>query len=292
MPTLHLHDFDDTLARSLSAVQIMEAVAPEVPFGAWWHDPELAKSALSITQPRYHNWDRIDRASGVHLILTGRNGAAVEDWLKQHRDDPDIGRAVRKIHKVISVSPTSMPWTKGIGVTRAKSMVVRDIKKVWDGPIRFYDDDPENIAEMRRSHPEVKSFLIEPARVRNPKQPESDPERFNWLSLAQVRKALPEMDKRGVSKVARSARGFIPAYKRAKGRWKRLGESSGPWEGRHWVDVRNGFVARHMGQVRENNEPLWEKHKGEWRPTRRHLALIAWAYTPSPKRLQKYLRKG
>lgn len=39
----------------------------------------------------------------------------------------------------------------------------------------------------------------------------------------------------------------------------------------------------------ENDEPLWEPVEGErlHQPTRRHLALIVWAYTPD---LLRYLR--
>lgn len=76
--------------------------------------------------------------------------------------------------------------------------------------------------------------------------------------------------KRGVSKVARSTRGFMRAYQRA-GSWANLSDA--------WRRKRNAFVARHMAQVRNNNEQLWNGGK----PSRRALALIMWAYMPPGK---------
>jgi hypothetical protein len=70
---------------------------------------------------------------------------------------------------------------------------------------------------------------------------------MKWLSLATVRKYEPMARALGVSEVARSSRGFLTAYKRAKGDPAKL-----PTE---WHAKRS----------------------------RRHLALIMWAY--SPKRL-------
>jgi hypothetical protein len=78
---------------------------------------------------------------------------------------------------------------------------------------------------------------------------------------------------RGVSTVARSARGFMRAYQRA-GSFARLS----PW----WKRRREGFIARHMAQAMRG-EALWERVRGRWRPTRRALALIMWAFMP-PRR--------
>lgn len=80
----------------------------------------------------------------------------------------------------------------------------------------------------------------------------------------------------GVSAVARSPRGFMRAYERA-GTWARLD----PW----WKNRRNAFVARHMAQVRQNNEKLWKQDKsGNLRPSRRCLALLCWAFMPPGRR--------
>jgi len=81
---------------------------------------------------------------------------------------------------------------------------------------------------------------------------------YPWLPLSEILKYEPEMKRLGVSKVARSPRGFTTAYKRVGPAIKR-----GVWAKR-----RDAFIARHMAQYRKN-------------PTyRRWLALVAWAYRP------------
>jgi hypothetical protein len=67
----------------------------------------------------------------------------------------------------------------------------------------------------------------------------------------------------------------MTAYRRAGGDPNRLSE--------HWARKRDNFVSRHMAQVKAHGEPLWQ----DGVPTRRHLALIMWAYSPSPARLAK-----
>jgi hypothetical protein len=83
----------------------------------------------------------------------------------------------------------------------------------------------------------------------------------------------------GVSEVARSPRGFLTAYKEASGRSSELDD--------FWADRRHGFLARHMAQVEGNREALWKTYKGQKVPTRRHLALIAWAYSPEAAELAR-----
>lgn len=92
------------------------------------------------------------------------------------------------------------------------------------------------------------------------------------MSLKAIRKYVPEMRRKGVSVVARSPRGFLTAYTRAGGRMSHLSK----W----WRDRRLGFIKRHMAQVRKRGEKLWKGGK----PSRRALALIAWAYMPRGKR--------
>lgn len=101
-----------------------------------------------------------------------------------------------------------------------------------------------------------------------------------YLPLSWIESLEPQARKQGVSRVARSRAGFLSAYKATRGDSGRLSK--------FWRGKRDGFVARHMGQVKKNNEPLWTK---DGHPTRRHLALIMWAYSPQPAKLQAYLQK-
>ena len=77
--------------------------------------------------------------------------------------------------------------------------------------------------------------------------------------------------------MARSPRGFLAAYDAAGGNPEHLSE--------HWVETRANFLTRHIAQARAHGESWWED--GE--PTRRHLALIAWAHSPTPARLLRWM---
>lgn len=94
-----------------------------------------------------------------------------------------------------------------------------------------------------------------------------------WLPIGKVNWWTRLAARLGVSEVARSGRGFLAAYRRAGGNPNRLSD--------YWYFHREGFVARHMAQARKNREPFW---LGEL-PTRRHLALIMWAYSPTASRV-------
>ena len=86
-----------------------------------------------------------------------------------------------------------------------------------------------------------------------------------------------EARRTGVSHVAAGPGGFLEAYRRARGKPGALGYHA---TGESWRSRRNNFVARHMAQVLARREPLWTA-SGE--PSRRHLALAVWAYSPTPR---------
>jgi hypothetical protein len=101
---------------------------------------------------------------------------------------------------------------------------------------------------------------------------------YKWLPLDLVEDFEPLAESLDVSTVARSSRGFLPQFKKAGGDPDELTD--------YWRRKRNGFVARHMAQVRNNDEALWDK---DGIPSRRHLALIMWAYSPQEARLDRFL---
>lgn len=92
---------------------------------------------------------------------------------------------------------------------------------------------------------------------------------MRYLPLACIARHEPAMRARGVSTVARSPRGFLTAWKRAGGDPAKLSP--------YWRQRRAGFIARHMAQMEQHHEP---PRGPDGAPTRRHLALIAWAYSP------------
>lgn len=90
-----------------------------------------------------------------------------------------------------------------------------------------------------------------------------------FLPLRTIRAHLPDMEARRVSIVCRGPGGFLEAYRDANGDPARLP----PW----WHARREAFIARMHAQLMQRCEPLYDERG---RPTRRHLALIAWAWTP------------
>ena len=91
---------------------------------------------------------------------------------------------------------------------------------------------------------------------------------YGYLSLEKVKGYEPLAKDRGVSTVARSPRGFLTQYKRVGGVASQLPEL---WK------KRILFIKRHLAQLVKNEESLFRK---DGTPTRRHLALIMWAYSP------------
>lgn len=108
-----------------------------------------------------------------------------------------------------------------------------------------------------------------------------------WLPLSQIEPFEALAERKGVSEVARSDEGFLSFYKAENGDPKAL-EKVFYSENQSWAQRRDNFVNRHMAQVDKNNEALWDK-KGD--PTRRHLALIMWAYSPDYPGVRSWLKK-
>lgn len=102
----------------------------------------------------------------------------------------------------------------------------------------------------------------------------TNPPRYPVMPYAAAHAWERQAAARGVSAVARSHRGFMRAYQQA-GSWAKLS----PW----WKRRREGFLARHIAQAMRG-ENIWERTRaGIWRPTRRSLAMIMWAFMP-PRR--------
>jgi len=92
---------------------------------------------------------------------------------------------------------------------------------------------------------------------------------FRFLPPSTIEALLPLANELGVS-----SRGFASAYAKA-GSHESLGE--------YWKAKRSATVARLLGA--KNAGPMW---KGNI-PTRAHLVLIMWGYSPTPERLQTFV---
>jgi len=106
---------------------------------------------------------------------------------------------------------------------------------------------------------------------------------YPLLRKSTVIRTLPVIDKYKVSLVARGKRksrqtkkGFLQVWL-AGGSLDQLATKNSSWKER-----RQGFIARHL----KSKGKLWKRNGY---PSRKHLALIAWGYSPDPKGLQNFL---
>jgi hypothetical protein len=112
---------------------------------------------------------------------------------------------------------------------------------------------------------------------------------YSFLFLREIYPYLDLIYARNVSPTARGSNpdktGFFEVYQEVGGRPTLLKEIPAT-KNTSWFDKRNGYIRRALaGAAAYPPKTRWWKN-GE--PTRRHLALIVWAYSPTPKRLNKY----
>ena len=110
-----------------------------------------------------------------------------------------------------------------------------------------------------------------------------------WLPLSLCESLEGYAHRRGVSVIARSGRGFLTAYKVVSGEPAMLGFD--PYNKKHWTEVRRLYLNRNLASAAKNREKIWIKHGGLEVPSRRHLALVMWAYSPTPRRLHRWVRE-
>ena len=90
---------------------------------------------------------------------------------------------------------------------------------------------------------------------------------YKWMSAKQVERVIPDLEDHKVSVVARSPRGFIPAYLRHRTP-VRMESAMVPGDNITWARKRDLFIRRTLAVYTKN-------------PTyRRALSLMAWAYMP------------
>lgn len=115
---------------------------------------------------------------------------------------------------------------------------------------------------------------------------------FKLIDYKLLLSSIPYMDEKKVSEVSRGIvpskqtnKGFTQEWIDMRGSPAILNKKNG-YKEQTWAERRNSFIRRHMGQVKANNEKLFKNGK----PTRRHLSLISWGYTPQKARLQRWSR--
>lgn len=99
---------------------------------------------------------------------------------------------------------------------------------------------------------------------------------------------------RGLEKPTTTDEGFLVVYKRIKGNSNKLNDipckKNNP-KGVHWERKRDIEVKGKLGQMKRFHIPLYHDEgplKGL--PTKMHVILIMWAYSPDPKGLKKSIK--
>lgn len=118
-----------------------------------------------------------------------------------------------------------------------------------------------------------------------PKGIERSVQIYPYLRLDVVEACIPWARALHVSDVALGPGGFVEAYRLAQGAPELLRVDAKT--GQMWSVVRSKFLARALAQARRRGEALW---RNDGTPTRRHLALLMWAYTPTPHELAAWVR--
>jgi hypothetical protein len=107
---------------------------------------------------------------------------------------------------------------------------------------------------------------------------------YPFLRRSTVIRALPEIDRRKVSLVARGKRRSRQTKKGFLQVWlKKESLDTLATKNTSWSERRNGFIKRHI----KGPGPLWLRNGS---PSKKHLALIAWGYSPDPKRVRDWLK--
>jgi hypothetical protein len=107
---------------------------------------------------------------------------------------------------------------------------------------------------------------------------------YTLLKKNTVTRLLPLIDEQGVSLVSRGLSpsnqtdgGFLGAF--YNGKIKQMATKN-----QTWLQRREGFIKRHWRDGRR-------LYKEDGSPTRLHLALIAWAYSPDVKGLNQFIKR-
>lgn len=107
---------------------------------------------------------------------------------------------------------------------------------------------------------------------------------YPLLKKNTVTRLLPLIDEQGVSLVSRGFSpsnqtdgGFLGAF--YNGKIKQMATKN-----QTWLQRREGFIKRHWRDGRR-------LYKEDGSPTRLHLALIAWAYSPDVKGLNQFIKR-
>lgn len=107
-------------------------------------------------------------------------------------------------------------------------------------------------------------------------------ENRSYLPLTSIEALLPLKDKFEIKN--KKIEGFLEAYKnKAKGDYKNLRTVSSGEDQPTWDIVRNAELKKLLKGLEENRSELWKDDL----PTKEHMELILWAYSPDASKIKK-----
>jgi len=110
-------------------------------------------------------------------------------------------------------------------------------------------------------------------------------ENRSYLPLASVQILLPL--KKEYSIEDKKAEAFMAAYKSVGGDYKHLRTIASGEDEPTWDIVRNAVLKKILKDIEEQKSDLWKDDL----PTKEHLELILWAYSPDASKIKKNLPK-
>lgn len=103
-----------------------------------------------------------------------------------------------------------------------------------------------------------------------------------YLPLASIQALLPLKEKFKIENETCEA--FLDAYQnKAKGEYKNLRTVSSGEEKPTWDIVRNAAIKKLLSKIEDDNPSMWKDDL----PTKEHMELILWAYSPDASKIKK-----
>lgn len=109
----------------------------------------------------------------------------------------------------------------------------------------------------------------------------SSKENRAYLPLTSIEALLPLKERFNIED--KKADDFLEAYKKAHADYKNLRTVASGEDQSTWDIVRNNELKRLLKQLEENKPELWKDDL----PTKEHMEIIIWAYSPDASRIKK-----
>lgn len=184
--------------------------------------------------------------------------------------------------------------TKGTGF-KNKETALKTIKLINKRCLKYQFDVINTMYNRAKYHPHQTDEMKDAMNVfkewlKNYKNKKDKEPQYDFLLLSIIKKYEKIAEEYGVSEVARGIKpskitdeGFLEVYKRVKNPYKLqyILTKENNFIGQDYCSFRNTFIKSRLGQIKAAKTPLFYssgKYKGL--PTKQHIVLIMYAYSP------------